>query len=258
MPPSRDMALLILGLLVPVSGCDQWGDNYELTVELPRLPAAWRAASEIGAYELRWVAHGREQRLRVEFDPSSDARGVVRLRLPKRPNVAVLAYPVTYDGVLLKPAGAIVPLELRSGGRVRLRFERGPPAYLLYRLDRDGRGGAAVNAARLVAEFEARLGELRWWPDWVAVLDAFERGVFRVTMLRAVAQHRVELALPPGAYRPADLLAPPRHLPAVAPSEVLLPEGVHRWFSEDGERFVTIQVGPGGTVAAVSVVRPRR
>ena len=258
MPRLRRLTVLTLALLAPVSGCDQWGNEYELRLELPRLPVAWGTASEVAAYELRWVVYGRAQHLRVEPEETNPAEGVVvSVRIPKRPNVAVLAYPVTCDGILLKPAGAIVPLQLRTGNRVRLRFERGPPAYLLYRLDRDGRGGAAVNAARLVEEFEERLGELRWWADWVAVLDAFERGVFRVTMLRAVAQHQVQLALPPGTYRSADLLAPPRYLPAAGPREQLLPEGVHRWFSDDGERFVTIQVGPGGTVSTVSVVRSR-
>ncbi|GEM_PF-3188094 len=274
--PVQPMAVLGLGaaltvvtalaVLITLGGCEHFSDTYSLRVTLPGLPAHWDDPEEISAYELRWIQYGAERRKRVVLTGGAlngengleTRRSQVRITLPKRPNVALLAYPLTRDGVLLQPAGTIAPLRLRSSGRLPLRFEDGPAAYLLYRLDRDGRGGARVNAARLLREIEQRLGALRWWMDWIAVLDAFERGVFRVTMLRPVRQHRVAVCLPPGEYRSADVLAPPRAVPeSGCVPDALLAEGVHRWFSADGHLTVTLEVTHDGRVARVVALRDR-
>ena len=242
-------------LLSLAAGCGQFSESYSLGLAVPRLPEHWSESGEITAYELRWIAHGGERRRRIELNEA--AAGRIGISLPKRPNVAVLAYPVTYDGALLEPAGTIAPLRLRSGRRLPLRFEDGPGAYLLYRLDRDGRGAAGVNARRLLREIEERLGEARWRLDWVAVLDAFERGVFRATMLRPVPQHPVVICLPPGAYRSAEVRAEPLVVPEEGCSdEIALAEGVHRLFSDDGRLTVTLQIDRNGRFATVTA--PRR
>lgn len=254
------------------AGCALYSDRYEVTVVLPGLPEQRHGAAGSGHanqasdapgvshYVLRWVAYGSERSRTAQIDERR-----ISLELPKRNNIAVLAYPVTHDGHELKPAGAIAPLGLSgggwsegpSGGRLRLRFKSGPPAYLLFRLDRDGRGGAAVNAARLVQEFEERLGPARWRVDWTTLLDAFERGVFRVTMLRAAPMHSVTLGLPPGEYRSADLLAPPVVLSGES-EELRLAEGGHRWFSVDGALLASLQVNTDASVAMVVSSRPPR
>jgi hypothetical protein len=213
--------------LALAAGCSWFSASLEVRVRLPELPEHWRQAFPELYFELACP----------EADPPRAGTlpsGFARLRLPKRANWPVLAYPWA-RGVRLPPAGALYPLDLAADGEsLELSWEHGPAAEVLQALAGEGVDVSLVNGARLLAEMLARSSGDPGSLDLGHLAVRLASGEFRVTDIRLLPAQELALEVPLGTwflespFRPAQSLDPGQALllPAV-------PLGRHRLFAVD-------------------------
>lgn len=197
-------ALVPLGLVASAgTGCSLFGDSIEVAIVLPAVPASWEPIfrAEGGpSFLVRAPGKGRLlQELLVAAPHSGQA--AVRLTLPKRANLPVLAAPLVEGrSDLLRPAGALFPEAFSGGGRLALSWEEGFVAALLLKMDERGQLVEALNARRLSEEIGRRCGGDRWSLDQEAILTLLSLGSFRADRIKALPAHSVVLHCAPGSW----------------------------------------------------------
>jgi hypothetical protein len=217
--------------LALAAGCSWFSPSLEVRLRLPELPEHWRRAFPELRFQLAYPEADCPQSGALP-DALPGARPAVRL--PKRANGPVLAYPWA-RGVRLPPAGGLFPLDLApDGDTLELSWEHGPAAEVFQALAREGFDIARVNARRLVAEMLVHSAGDPGCLDLESLADRLASGEFRVTDIRPLPARELTLQVPPGTwflespFRPAQTLAPGQALmlPAV-------PLGLHRLFAVD-------------------------
>jgi len=218
-----------LGVALPAlalaSGCSWFSSTVEVRVRTPAPPEPWREAFPELRFELSCL----------EGDPAQCCvapGGQASLRLPKRANWPVLAYPWA-RGARLAPAGGLYPLDLDPGGDcLELRWERGPAAEVFQALIREGFEVGRVNARRLVEEMMARSTGDPFRLDLQALAGRLASEEFRVTDIVLLPARDVALEVPPGTWL---LESPFRPAQRIAAGEALripaLSLGAHRLFA---------------------------
>jgi hypothetical protein len=213
-----------LGVALPAlalaSGCSWFSATIEVRVQAPSPPERWREAFPELRFELCCP----------EGEPTFCCvapGGQASLRLPKRANWPVLAYPWA-RGARLAPAGG-----LDAGGDcLELRWEHGPAAEVFQALIREGFEVGRVNTRRLVEEMMARSTGDPFRLDLQALAAQLASEEFRVTDIVLLPARDVALEVAPGTwllespFRPAQCIAAGEALRILA-----LSLGAHRLFA---------------------------
>ena len=218
-----------LGVWLPAlalsSGCSWFSATVELRVQTPSPPEPWREAFPELRFELSCPGGDPPQ---CSVDPG----GQTSLRLPKRVNWPVLAYPWA-RGARLAPAGGLYPLDLDPGGDcLELRWEHGPAAEAFQALIREGFEVGRVNARRLVEEMLARSTGDPFRLDLQALAGGLASEEFRVTDIQLLPSRDIALEMPPGTWLLESPFRPAQH--KTAGEELRIPAlslGAHRLFA---------------------------
>jgi hypothetical protein len=229
---------VLLPALLLSAGCSWFAPSLEVRVQVPEAPEHWQRAFPGLRFQLSCPQADRGQpgaagSLAGALS-EAPAGGSVTLRLPKRVNWPVLAYPWA-RGVRLPPAGGLFPLDLAPGGdTLALCWEHGPAAEVFQELAREGCDIGCLNARRLLEEMLSRSAGDPGCLDLQHLGACLASGEFRVTDLRPLPARDLELELEPGTwfpdspFRPAQTLQPGQALLLPA-----LPLGRHRLFAVD-------------------------
>jgi hypothetical protein len=218
------MRFWLLALAIP-AGCSWYSASVEVRATLPAPPEHWRRAFPELAFELACP--------QADYLPAGALTlGAGALRLPKRANWPVLAYPWA-RGVRLPPAGALYPLDLAADGEsLELSWEHGPAAEVLQALLREGCDVSLVNGERLLAEMQARAAGDPGSLDLDHLALRLASGEFRVIDIRPLPSQELSLEVPPGTW---FLDSPFRSAMVLEPGQVLalpaVPLGRHRLFA---------------------------
>jgi hypothetical protein len=243
------LLLVLLPALLLSAGCSWFAPSLEVRVQVPEAPEHWRRAFPELRFQLDcpqadpWQSAALRGTL-PDGLPEAPAGGSMTLRLPKRVNWPVLAYPWA-RGVRLPPAGGLFPLDLApEGDALILRWEHGPAAEVFQALAREGFDLACLNARRLLEEMLARSAGDPGCLDLDHLGSCLASGHFRVTDLRLLPARDLELELEPGSwfpdspFRPAQTLRPGQALLLPA-----LPLGRHRLFAVEMPGGFDLYVG---------------
>jgi len=223
-----DMRFRLLALspaLALAAGCSWFSASLEVRLQLPEPPEHWRRAFPELRFQLVCPQTDGQQ-----FSALPGARPAVRL--PKRVNAPVLAYPWA-RGVRLPPAGGLFPLDLApDGDTLELSWEHGPAAEVFQALSREGFEVGRVNARRLVEEMMARSTGDPFRLDLQALAAQLASEEFRVTDIQFLPARDIALEVPPGTWLLESPFRPAQH---IAPGEALripaLSLGAHRLFA---------------------------
>jgi hypothetical protein len=233
----RLLALLAAWLLA--TGCSWFSASLEVRAQVPEIPEHWRQAFPELRFELACL--GSEP---LSGTASALPGGWATLRLPRRVNWPVLAYPRA-RGVRLPPAGGLFPMDLGpEGDSLVLSWEHGPAAEVLQSLAREGFDIGCLNTPRLVEEMRERSGGDPGCLDLESLAGRLASGEFRVTDIRLLPARDLEVGLPPATwflespFRPAQPLAAGQALVLSA-----VPLGLHRLFAVEQEGGYDLFVG---------------
>ena len=234
-------------------------------VQLPALPAAWQHFAII----LRLTAvdgrDGTEQRL-----PDAVPGSVVVLPLSSHAATVILSQPVVGgpagagnrsvsqpppSWLRLRPAGAVVPLDIGADGVLQVTWEAGVLATLILDLWRGGANPWLLNVERLHRELRRRTGADPWSLDRGAILSALQEGEMSVSAIRPRPKHLVSLALPRGHWVWWDPWATPLHSDGRTPFAIQLPAGYHLLVHDSGAARAA-QVSDDGTLLITPVADP--
>lgn len=219
------------------AGCSWWSPFLEVRVGVPEIPEHWRKAFP----ELRFELHCPEAEP-LPGTAGTPAGSWVTLRLPKRANWPVLAYPWA-RGVRLPPAGGLFPMDLAAEGLV-LSWEHGSAAEVLQALAREGCDIASLNAPRLVQEMLERSGGDPGCLDLESLVEKLASREFRVTDIQLLPSRDLELELPPATWFLESPFRAPQPLAAgqalVLPA---VPAGPHRLFAVEHPGGYNLFVG---------------
>jgi hypothetical protein len=221
----RFRLLALPAALLLAAGCSWFSASLEVRVRLPEPPEHWQRAFPELRFELACPEAYPAQACAIPG-------GFATLRLPKRVNWPVLAYPWA-RGTRLPPAGGLFPLDLSADGdTLELSWEHGPAAEVLQALAREGFDIARVNARRLLDEMLVRSGGDPGSLDLGSVAGRLASGHFRVTDLRPLPAREIALEVPSGTW---FLESPFRSAQSLAAGQALLlpavPLGPHRLFA---------------------------
>jgi hypothetical protein len=216
-----------LPALALASGCSWFSSTVEVYVRTPAPPQPWREAFPELFFELS-CPEADPDTARCFVEPCSQ----VSLRLPKRANWPVLAFPWV-RGARLAPAGGLYPQDLDLGGDcLQLRWEHGSAAEVFQALIREGFEVGRVNARRLVEEMLACSAGDPCRLDLPALAAQLASDEFRVTDIRLLPARDVALEIGPGTWL---LESPFRPAQRIAAGEALripaLSLGAHRLFA---------------------------
>ena len=215
--------------LLLAAGCSWFSPSLELRARVPEVPEHWRRAFPELRFQLACLEAGLPQPAALaDLCPGGSAI----LRLPKRSNWPVLAYPRA-RGVRLPPAGGLFPLDLNAAGdTLELSWEHGPAAEVFQLLAREGFDLGPLNARRLLEEMRSRSGGDPYCLDLELLAGRLVSGQFRATDLRLRPARDVTLELAPGTWFLESPFRPARALEA---GQALLlpavPLGAHRLFA---------------------------
>ena len=234
-------------------------------VQLPALPAAWQHFAIV----LRLTAvdgrDGTERRL-----PDAVPGSVVLLPLSSHAATVLVAEPVVVgpagassrgalieppSALRLRPAGAVVPLDIGDDGVLQVTWEDGVLATLILDLWRGGANPWLVNIERLDRELRQRTGTDPWSLDRGAILAALQAGEMSVSVIRPHRKHLVNLSLPPGRWVWWDPWAAPLHSNGSTAFAIQLPAGYHLLVHDSGAARAA-QVGEDGTLLTSPVADP--
>lgn len=224
-----------LGVIAAAS-CSYVGGQATVDVILPEPPAHWRAAFPDLAFELRVPdVEGRG----LSTVAAKAAGAAALLCVPKTGNTPVLAF--ARGGCaedLLRPAGGIFPLDCEqtgSGMTMRVSWESGPAASVLFRLAELGCDTSLLNAARLRQLLCSRADP--WDVDLAKVVERLAAGDFSAYDVDQLAARDVVVSTGPGEWflesplRPSCCAEPGGALKLTAVSL-----GTHALFSVEGKR----------------------
>lgn len=268
--PNVRMVLSVLvagGLLWSLMSCELLPGRVTVLARLPSTPAVWEAAWGPAEYQVS-VHSVIGSTVVEELSPAGASRV---LDLPRLPPVAVIARPVWRGGgpafagdESLAAAGAIWPhggavtgpAADMEGERVAaahgsggdpadllvLDYAVGPAAELLRRLAAAGVNVTEFNWERFLAEMSLRAMADPWAVDLDRLAAAIAERAMRESYVRERETHATGLRAPPGVWHPVSPFAAPVASGAVWPP---LPQGVSRFYSADGGRWV-IRVDAAG------------
>jgi hypothetical protein len=258
-PSALALPLPLILVLASASGCSWFCGSIELTLLPPEPPPHWVRAFPELAFELRspdsfgapWVPPcGGEPGdlghpgVLGELGDLGALGDLAALRLPKKGNWPVLAYPLA-RGTRLMPAGALYPQDLTSDGLgLQLSWEHGPAAEVLLALANEGFDVSRVNAERLIAEMTDRSNADPWSLDLAFLGQRLFTGEFRVTDIRLLPSRALTLEVPAGEWFLESPFQPARHVgPGEGFSLPAVTLGSHRLFPVDAagglDLFVT-------------------
>ena len=243
-------------------GCNLFTGFQE--VKLPELPAAWQHFSIVLQVTAVDGRDGTGQRLPDAVPGSAIVVPAGRYRA-----TVVLAEPVivgpagTRDRentdqpppLLLRPAGAVVPLDGGSGGVLQVSWERGVLATLIVDLWRGGADPSVLNIERLDRELRERTGADPWALDRGAILASLQAGEMGAAAIRPLPKHTVSLSLPAGRWAWWDPWAIPLHSDGRFAFTIELPAGYHLLIHDSGAARA-VQIGDDGTVLTTPVADP--
>lgn len=246
--------------LMSLCGCNLFPGPRE--VYLPELPAAWRHFAIILRLTAVDARDGAEQRL-----PDALPGSVAVLPIGRHTATVIVAEPVVvgpagaggrggepaHPGALkLRPAGAVVPLDVDAGGVLQVTWEGGVLATLILDLWRGGANPWLLNIERLDRELRVRAGTDPWALDRGAILAALQAGEMSVSAVRPRRKHTVSLPLPAGRWSWWDPWAAPLHSDGRTAFTIQLPAGYHLLIHDSGAAQA-VQVGDDGTVLIAPV-----
>lgn len=238
--------LSLLPAAALAAGCSWFSPSLELRVQVPEVPEHWRRAFPELRFQLACPGADPPQPATADALPAADtpAGGSVMLRLPKRANWPVLAYPWA-RGVRLPPAGGLFPLDLApEGDTLALSWEHGPAAEVFQALAREGVDIACLNARRLLEEMRVRSAGDPGCLDLDHLAACLASGQFRVTDLRSRPARDIALELTPGTWFLDSPFRPAQRLDAGQALRLPgLPLGRHRLFAEETPGGFALYVG---------------
>ena len=281
-PPIVGMAVSVLvscGFLWSLMSCELLPVHVTVLARLPSTPAVWEAAW--GPADYRVSVHSVTGSTVVQgLTPAGTS---LPLELPRLPPVGVIARPV-WRGVgpalagdeSLATAGAIWPLSgpvmgpaadmegdsaagAQGSGRgpadiLVLDYAVGPAAELLRRLATAGVNVTEFNWERFLAEMSLQAMADPWALDLDHLAAAIAERAMRESYVREREMHATGLRAPPGVWHPVSPFAAPVASGAAWPP---LPEGVSRFYSADGARWV-VRVDAAGRGWQPAVARQQR
>jgi len=246
--------------LISLCGCNLFPAPRE--VHLPELPAGWRHFAIVLRLTAVDARDGAEQRL-----PDALPGSVAVLPVGRHTATVVVAEPVVVGpagasgrsvlppALRLRPAGAVVPLHVDTGGVLQVTWEGGVLATLILDLWRGGANPWLLNIERLDRELGARAGTDPWALDRSAILAALQAGEMSVSAIRPRPKHTVSLTLPAGRWAWWDPWAAPLHSDGQTAFTIQLPSGYHLLIHDSGAAHA-VQVGDDGTVLTTPVADP--
>jgi hypothetical protein len=209
-------ALMGLASLAYLTSCRPEDGESRFLPDLPPLPESWTELLGPPRWLIRYYPEGREAV--VEFDG-----GTVELSLSPSRISPVLAWPYWPDHGLeagdFRPAGAIVPYDIRAPDRISLSWQGGVDAWFFEALEAPGepegiRRGGNFNWPGFRALFSdsALSPELcsdPWLADWEAIAEKTIRSGFRRQWLKAEETVSLNIPVPPGLWISPSPFAPP-------------------------------------------------
>ena len=234
-------------------------------VQLPALPAAWQHFAIILQLTAVDGRDGTEQRL-----PDAVPGSVVALPLSSHTATVIISRPVVVGPagagnrsvstlppgrLRLRPAGAVVPLDIGDDGVLQVTWESGVLATLILDLWRGGANPWLLNTERLDRELRQRAGTDPWSLDRGAILAALQEGEMSVSVIRPRRKHLVSLPLPAGRWIWWDPWATPLHSDGSTAFSIQLPAGYHLLVHDSGAARAA-QVGDDGTLLITPVADP--
>lgn len=231
-------------------------------VYLPELPEAWRHFAIILRLTAVDARDGTEQQL-----PDALPGSVAVLPIGRHTATVIVAEPVVVgpagagsrsaaiiapEALRLRPAGAVVPLDVDANGGLQVTWERGVLATLILDLWRGGANPWLLNIERLDRELRARAGADPWALDRSAILTALQAGEMSVSAIRPRPKHTVSLPLPAGRWAWWDPWAAPLHSDGRTAFTMQLAAGYHLLIHDSGAALA-VQVGDAGTVLTTPV-----
>ena len=229
------------------ASCSLLAPETEVTVVLPAPPEHWgRAFSDLG-FELVY-----RDEAGVEHTTDAPGAGTACIRCSRQGNSAILAYPRSVADVsgLLRPAGALFPLDAEDGSTLRLTWEAGPLALLMSLLGSLGRDPSLFNAGRL-AEYMARQPD-PWSLDIRAMAQKIAEGTFSAYDIDLLPCRDVTLDVDTGEWffeSPFSAVMTSDQSGIVTVHA--LPFGMHGLFSVEG-RMLLLYVGSQETVVTAT------
>lgn len=177
-----------------LAGCSLLGSEATVSLELPGAPEHWPESIRVEEYRVVWRgAAGKPREVRVAGGASR-----VEVTIPKRPGLAVLAYPSFAGGAFLPhPAAAIYPHD----ASLTASYERGFTGLVLHRVLF---ALPSVNSRRLIEEVRARSDGNPWLFDLERVVEKLADGRFSTIYLRPRDVFGVEVADDAGAGAGSD------------------------------------------------------
>ncbi|MCY4484117.1 MAG: hypothetical protein OXC12_14705 [Spirochaetaceae bacterium] len=238
-------------------------------MQLPAAPAAWQHFAIILRLTAVDARDGTEQRL-----PDAVPGSVAVLPIGRHTATVIVAEPVVVgpagagsrgallppEGALrLRPAGAVVPLDVSSDGVLQVTWERGVLATLILDLWRGGANPWLLNIERLDRELRQRTGADPWALDRGAILAAVQAGEMSVSAIRPRPKHTVSVSFPAGRWVWWDPWATPLHSDGRTAFTIQLPAGYHLLVHDSGAARA-VHVNEDGTVLTTPVADgfPRR
>ena len=245
--------------LTALCGCNLFPEPRE--VYLPELPSGWRHFAIILRLTVIDARGGAEQRL-----PDALPGSVVVLPIGRHTATVIVAEPVVVGpagagsrsvkynspALRLRPAGAVVPLDVDAAGALQVTWERGVLATLILDLWRGGANPWLLNIERLDRELRMRVGADPWALDRDAILAALQAGEMSVSAIRPRPKHTVSLSLPAGRWTWWDPWATPLRSDGRTAFTIQLAAGYHLLI-HDGGAAQAVQVGDDGTVLTTPV-----
>ncbi len=229
-------------VVMVTASCSYFGGQATVEVLLPEPPAHWRAAFPDLTFELRVPdVEGRELSAVARMAGGASALVCVS----KTGNTPILAFARgSRTGEALRPAGGIFPLDCgqdASSTTMRVTWESGPAASVLFRLAELGCDISLLNAARLRQFLCSRADP--WDVDLNKIVERLAQGDFSAYDIDQLPARDVAVSLGVGEW---FLETPFRTACQVGAGEVLTLKsvslGTHTLFSVQGER-IRLSVG---------------
>jgi hypothetical protein len=237
---------LFLLLTMIVSGCDLFAPNTSVTVELPELPVVWSHLAPELRFELEYSTDTGETEHRSLAPGTRNVEIIVR-KLRNRP---VLCYPV-FKGSRLNPAGGVWPYDLAPGNddMLRLSWEHGFVATVLFSLESRGIDTIGVNGERLLDEIDEKADGNPWNLDPSRIMNDLAGETFTVYSIKARPSTNIILEQAAGEWFGTN---PFTTIYRSEPNGTLsiddLPLGYHRFFALTGGESIELETSENETI----------
>ncbi len=177
------------GICLLLAGCNLLGTEKTVSLELPGAPEHWPESLTVEEYRVMW--RGEAGKLRKITVAGGASR--VEVAIPKRPGVAVLAYPSFAGGAFLpRPAAAVYPHDAAVEAGFEVSYERGFTGLVLHRVLF---ALPSVNSGRLIEEVRGRSDGNPWLFDLERVVEKLADRRFSTIYLRPRDVFEVEVAV---------------------------------------------------------------